>query len=397
MEKIEPVFMVDLIELPAGLIATDLIPLEVAPLPKPVVVEPTPSPIEPVPNPVVIKPKQMPPPKAEFSLPPKEAASKSILQDLDQLTRLETSKPRPVAKKPEKALLEETFRELDALKNTPVNSADPKKSAPLAIDNPLDDFKDLKLKHQLSSTQPVTPQNDPSKELTPAEKKFHQLSQRKVELAAHKKDPAQTTSSLLKELEALEKIKTPSFVSKVKTQPVSKGPAPEIGASLKKKLAALQKKKFDLNIHTQIRPDQGSATEYSSEILKVKTVQSGRPAKSAKITTRQEPAKALPGTTGNWEPGALAISKYVGLVHVKVLENWEDPFGGNGAGQAQVFFYIFPEGNIGKPALTKSSGVAKLDRLALLAIKKSEPFPPFPKELKRPNLPITVNFAYVAE
>ncbi len=113
--------------------------------------------------------------------------------------------------------------------------------------------------------------------------------------------------------------------------------------------------------------------------------------------TRQEPAKALPGTTDTGQSGASAISHYVGLVHVKILENWKDPLGGGAGHQAQVSFYIFPEGNIGKPALIKSTGIAKLDTLALRAVKLSEPFPPFPKELRRPNLSITVNFDYVAE
>ena len=385
MEKIEPVFMVDLIELPAGLMDTDKTPVATAPVPEPAPVEP----VESAPKPVAAKPKLVAPPKA--------SASESILQELDQVAKLEASKSRPSAKKPKQALLEETFRELDALKKTPLKTADPLKPAPLKIDNPLEDFENIKMKRQLSETKSVTPQKDLKKELTLEEKKFQQLSQRKVELAARKKDPAKNTSSLLKELEALEKITTPSSVSKVKPQPISKDskPAPEIAASLQKKLAVLQIKKFNFSIQTKIRPSTGSATEYSSEIRKLKTVKGSQPVKASKITTRQVPA--LPGTPGTGQSGASAISHYVGLVHVKILENWKDPLGGGAGHQAQVSFYIFPEGNIGKPALIKSTGIAKLDTLALRAIKLSEPFPPFPKELRRPNLSITVNFDYVAE
>jgi len=44
-----------------------------------------------------------------------------------------------------------------------------------------------------------------------------------------------------------------------------------------------------------------------------------------------------------------------------------------------------------------NSGTAKLDTLALRAVEKSEPFPPFPKALKRDDLFFMVNFDYVVE
>jgi len=401
LEKIEPVFMVDLIELPGGLM--DAIEFPMVPEPTPV------ERMQPAPKPVVTKPRQMAPPKAEFSPPleavapqpktsppPKTSSSQSILQKLDQVAKLETAKSRPAAADPRQALLEETLRELDALKKMPLQSVDSQKPAPLEIDNSLEGFENLRMKQQRTSA-PVVPQNDLRRELTPDERQFQELSERKVELAAHKKNPAKTTASLLKEQAALEKIATPSAIPKIKSPSVSRDPtpAPEIAASLQKKLAALQKKKFTFNIQTQILPSAGSATAYSSEISKVKMMQGGQPAKASKITTRQNPAKTLPGTKGSGKSGASAIAMYVGLVHVKVFDNWKDPFGG--VGQAQVSFYIFSEGNIGNLTLIKSSGVSKLDTFALSAVKKSEPFPPFPKGLKRPNLSITVNFDYVAE
>nr|NIP99380.1 TonB C-terminal domain-containing protein [Nitrospinaceae bacterium]NIR53545.1 TonB C-terminal domain-containing protein [Nitrospinaceae bacterium]NIS83946.1 TonB C-terminal domain-containing protein [Nitrospinaceae bacterium]NIT80755.1 TonB C-terminal domain-containing protein [Nitrospinaceae bacterium]NIU43061.1 TonB C-terminal domain-containing protein [Nitrospinaceae bacterium] len=62
-----------------------------------------------------------------------------------------------------------------------------------------------------------------------------------------------------------------------------------------------------------------------------------------------------------------------------------------------VSFTIFPLGKIDKPALKKTSGVEHLDTLALRAILESEPFPKFPKELKVPNLSISIHFKYVPE
>lgn len=403
LEKIEPVFMVDLIELPGSLM--DAIETLGVPAPTPV------ERMEPAPRPVAAKPKQMAPPKAEFSPPPEAVVpqpaisppstvshSKSILQELDQVAKLRIVKSRPAVTDPRQALLEETLRELDALKKMPLqSSADSQKPGSLKIDNSLDGFEDIKMKKQVSRRESVTPPNDLRRELTLEEKQFRELSERKVELAAHKKEPAKTTSSLLKELAALEKIAPPASLSKIKTLPVSANPKPipEIAGFLQQKLAALQKKKFNLNIHTEIRPSTGTATEYSSEIRKVKAMKGGPPAKASKMTTRQDPAKTLPGTPGAGKSGASAISQYVGLVHVRILENWQDPLGG--AGHVQVSFTIFREGNIGKPVLMKRSGTAKLDTLALRAVEKSEPFPPFPKGLKRANLPITVNFDYVTE
>ena len=61
----------------------------------------------------------------------------------------------------------------------------------------------------------------------------------------------------------------------------------------------------------------------------------------------------------------------------------------------QVAFTIFPQGNIASPRVLKSSGDGKLDNLAVRAVKNAVPLPPFPSELKEPNLPLILNFDYV--
>ena len=53
---------------------------------------------------------------------------------------------------------------------------------------------------------------------------------------------------------------------------------------------------------------------------------------------------------------------------------------------------IFRMGNIGEPRLVQSSGEDELDALAIKSIFDSEPFPPFPQEIKDPNIVITINF-----
>ena len=47
------------------------------------------------------------------------------------------------------------------------------------------------------------------------------------------------------------------------------------------------------------------------------------------------------------------------------------------------------------PKIMKSSGDSKLDNLAIRAIKNAVPLPPFPKEIKEPNLPLIFEFTYV--
>ena len=61
----------------------------------------------------------------------------------------------------------------------------------------------------------------------------------------------------------------------------------------------------------------------------------------------------------------------------------------------QISFSIFPKGNIAMPKILKSSGDPKLDNLAIRAIKNAVPLPPFPKEIKEPNLPLILKFDYV--
>ncbi|MCH7650717.1 MAG: energy transducer TonB [Nitrospinae bacterium] len=74
--------------------------------------------------------------------------------------------------------------------------------------------------------------------------------------------------------------------------------------------------------------------------------------------------------------------------------NWKDPAGG-GDGRVKISFTLFPSGKISNPEIVKSSGDRKLDNLAVLAIKNAVPLPPFPKEIKEPNLSLTFEFTYV--
>lgn len=91
--------------------------------------------------------------------------------------------------------------------------------------------------------------------------------------------------------------------------------------------------------------------------------------------------------------GALLFSKYVHEVKNKIYQNWGSPKVEQNA-RLRASVWVFPKGNIDPPTLMQSSGNKELDNLAIEAIRASEPFPPFPKEFKEPNLKIVVHFDY---
>ena len=84
-------------------------------------------------------------------------------------------------------------------------------------------------------------------------------------------------------------------------------------------------------------------------------------------------------------------------MHEKIDKNWRDPLAQRHSKEAiiSIMVRIFPKGNIDKPFIKQSSGVEVLDTLALAAVNDSVPFPPFPKDLKIPNLFLSIDFKYV--
>ncbi len=89
---------------------------------------------------------------------------------------------------------------------------------------------------------------------------------------------------------------------------------------------------------------------------------------------------------------AQALSRYAGFIQDKIYSHWEVPLGVAIRKKIVVSFMLFRMGTIDKPRLVQSSGDEKLDALAIKAIFDSEPFPPFPKEMREPNIVITINF-----
>jgi TonB family protein len=90
------------------------------------------------------------------------------------------------------------------------------------------------------------------------------------------------------------------------------------------------------------------------------------------------------------------LSLYVGEVYKRVYSKWKTPFGSKFEDVA-VSFTIFSKGNINNPVIRKSTGDKNLDSIAVRAVMAAVPFPALPEELHRPNLKVSIIFKYVPE
>ncbi len=283
-------------------------------------------------------------------------ATPNLVEELDQLARLEKPKIKPNVAEPikQKPIAEKIFQDLETLRNKKIN--DKKIVAPVPRhEDILENFEDLKMKESL----PETPRNEASQE----------KQQEPVSDNNKPKKPKTPEMDLLKELEQLAKIDaSPILVPDVKTE------TPETAKSTQKNGEFYDSilKKFDsLLVDSEpIKAEISSARE------------SG---------TGDSYVFAKKGGT----PGAYVRSLYVGMIQEKIYKNWREPLAEEHNQETVVSFYVFPRGNIDKPFIKKSSGMDALDTLAVRAVLDSVPFPEFPKKLKISNLHVNIYFKYV--
>ncbi len=360
VRQIKPAFMVSLISVPTG----PQIP------PAPPVQETPPAPV-PQKTPVAEKPV----PQKPKPLPKKSAANKALVSKLNQLNEI---KKKVVA--PKQPILDDTFRELESRKKKNI----PKKeklamAAPKPVENILEGFKDIdKMKTAVEKKKKPTPKKIAKQDLTPEEQKFEQLSKKAA--ADRPQDKPKKSSDLFKDLDDLSKMNKQASAALDKPKPAKSRPNSK-ASQLLKQLDTIKKESAPIKFDTSKLSPQHSK-QFKSGI---------RNLKMAKIQ-KQAVGPAASGEPG--DPGADALALYLGLVEIKLLEQWKNPVGG-GNGMVQVSFTIFPKGNIALPKIIKSSGNRKLDNLALRAIKNAVPLPPFPKGLKEPNLSLIYGFKYV--
>ena len=298
-------------------------------------------------------------------------SKKKMMAELDQLARLEKSKP--LASKPikKKTVAEETFRELEALRNKRIDEIKAVAPVPLQEDI-LKNFEELKMEESLLEK--------PQKEVS-VEKQQKQEPEKTVT-----EKPQAPEVDLLKELQQLAKLDAI--------------PVPEVEAVKPQKKTQKSSEYFD-----SIAEKFGSLS-VDSEPVKVEV-------SSAKIdsTSFQSKLRSLPKTTHTPSesgagdsyvftekegvPGSDIQSLYVGMIQERIYKNWREPLAEEHNQETVVSFFIFPHGNVDKPFVKKSSGVEALDTLAVRAVLDSVPFPEFPQELKISNLNINIYFKYV--
>ena len=291
------------------------------------------------------------PPVPEKPVPKKSAATEALVSKLDQLAKLDKKVPQKKVVVSKKPLLDDTFRELESLQKKRI----PKKTkkalvVPAPVERVLEGFEDIKMKTKAEKIKKPTRKKIAKEDLTLKELEFEQLSKKNA--ASRPKEKSKTSSNLLKELEELDRLNKQDRVAL--DNPKVRKPKPDSKtAQLLKELESIKKSNVQLKIDT------------------------------SKLSSRH-----------SQKFKSAALSKHVGEVYLKVSMNWKDPAGG-GDGRVKISFTLFPSGKISNPEIVKSSGESKLDNLAVLAIKNAVPLPPFPKEIREPNLSLTFEFTYV--
>ena len=350
-----PTFRLDLIELSPKAKPASSPKKKVAPIKKPIAKKLTRSKLKP-------KAKQLPPPKPiiKKSKPRKKILEdlkslesnlpkQSTLQQLDLLARL-TPKAQEKKITSPKAMQEETFRELEREKEAEL-PAEPK---PEKLLPRVDDI-----------------------EITKKESESIALSEKLVKLDLKKE--AQSTSSLMKELEAIEKKEIHPTDILLEGEHFEESKSPSAFKDIKGDSLTSVVEKFQ-------------ELEDSSEEIKI-DISQGRVVFKEFKTSIQRSGASVPETESEV---SSALSLYVGGVYKRIYSRWKTPLGQK-ISDVVVSFTIFSKGNINNPTIRKSAGDKNLDSIAVRAILSSVPFPALPKELHRSNLKINIVFNYVPE
>jgi TonB family protein len=303
------------------------------------------------------------------ALPPK----KKMVEELDQLARLERPKQKPLASKPikKKTVTEETFRELEALKNKRIDEVKAVAPAPLQEDI-LKNFEEIKMEESLLE--------EPQKEISVESLQKLEPEQRVPE------KPQVPEVDLLKELQQLAKLDATPVPEVAVVKPLnSTEKSSESFDSVMEKLGSLSVDSEPVKV--EVSSAKLDATSFQS---KLRTLP-----KTTHTPSESGTGDSYVFTKKEGVPGADMQSLYVGMIQEKIYKNWREPLAEEHNQETVVSFFIYPRGNVDKPFIKKSSGVEALDTLAVRAVLDSVPFPEFPQELKMSNLHINIYFKYV--
>ena len=307
--------------------------------------------------------------ESKMVIPP----TKNMIEELDQLARLEKPKKKRVVTKPVKSVSEETFRELESLKNKKVDEVKAVAPVPLQEDI-LKNFDELKMEESLveTSSKEVL-KKTPSKPASEKEKLKKTIA------------PENDLLKELQQLAMLDSSPASEVKSSVQEPRISTQKGSESFNSIAEKLSSLSIESDPVRVEV-------SSARLDSSSFKSKLRTLPKPSRTVTESV-EEDSFVLAKKDGL--PGADVQSLYVGMIKEKVYKNWREPLAQEHNQETVVSFYIFPKGNADKPVIKKSSGVEALDTLAVKAILDSVPFPEFPKGLKASNLHLEMYFKYV--
>lgn len=365
--------------------------------------------------------------------------SNSLVKELDQLAKL-TSKLESQPKFKNK-VWEQTFKDLEKIQKTKaVNDQQDFFAPPIAeeLDNSLKELEALDEKiinQELENNKLSSENNDVLSEIkklrdekidqqvnsidsVDVNKKIKELDKvenisveelanqeklEKLEFESFEKKPEEggnekkTYKDLLNDLENLAKLSSTPKLDPIETS--SKKPTTsssdqpvETGSVLKSVERSIEVEPIK-NVAIEISGVSTSNEEFES---KVKTFTSSFEQTTANlspdITKDKLSGEEQVPNEQNDDEYAQALSRYAGIIQDKIYSHWEVPLGVAIRKKIVVSFMLFRMGNIDKPRLVQDSGDEKLDALAIKAIFDSEPFPPFPNEMREPNIVITINF-----
>ena len=323
----------------------------------------------------------------------------NMFEQFDQLALLESPKKKVAKPKRKNLVLEEALRELEQVKDKKVEIRKEISPKPMP-ENLLEDFEELKMKEVVKQREikKLPGSNELIEKLAKLNLTDKNKGKEQVEEVAVEEKAGKPYDSVLEKFKSLAvessrvtvevsgaKLEASDFQSSLRTLPDSK--AVEVPG------AKLVVSEFQSSLRTL--PDS-PALEVPDSKLEVSKFQSSLRALESPVNSSSNSVKE-PHVSSDRE-GALAAdikSLYAGLVQEKIYKNWRDPLAERHSKEAIISFHIFPKGNIDKPFIKQSSGVKVLDTLAVAAVHDSVPFPPFPKDLKMPNLFLSIYFKYV--
>ena len=326
--------------------------------------------------------------------------AKSMFEQLDQLALLEDPKKRVAKPKRKNLVLEETLHELEQVKDKKVEIREEISPKPMPK-SLLEDFEELKME-EVAKQKEIKKLPDSNKlveKLAKLNRADKNNGKEQIEEVAVKEQADKPLDSVREKFESLTvessretvvisgaNLGASEFQSSLRTLPDS--PALEVAD------AKLETPEFQSSLRTL--PDS-SAVEIPDAKLETSDFQSSLRTLSDSPGNASSNSVKEPHVSSDREGtlGADIQSLYAGRVQEKIYKNWRDPLAERHSKEAVISFHIFPKGNIDKPFIKQSSGVKLLDTLAVAAVNDSVPFPPFPKDLKRPNLFLSIYFKYV--